>query len=291
MSANPRPHPLYDVGEAGYRSCSVDSIVRAEGHMSRNSNHYDPYYSPTSPVGLVRAERIKYLAGESRTRSSWDRTENFDPSSGTVVDPAHETEGAQLLLDYYEAVRHDRLVRQASIPAALFGIGGLSALIAWIFSNLLFGVAGVGIGAFIAYAILEGSVALPRRSHAAERALRSSGYFRDRSVLDGYLITTHNPAVIWEAIDLEERRRSVDYEAVRLSSHLHLPQHRQTEITQLQQQEHELRRQIVDMLDQRPDTAYLSDETRDNFGARVSFGRLSTESTQMMRGDEGGEQQ
>lgn len=290
MSANPAPQPLYDAGEAGSHSCSVDSTVRAEGPMSRTSKHHDPYYSPTSPVGRVRADRLKYLAPQPAAANAWDRTETFDPSSGTVVNPTHETEGAQLLLDYYEAVRRDRHIYWLSIVAGLFGLGGLGILIGWLASNPLVTVTGIGAGLLLAYALVTGSITLPGKAGAAKKALTSSGYFRDRSVLDGYLITTRSAAVIWEAIDLEERRRAVDYEAVRLRAHLHLTEHRQTEITQLQQQELELRQRIVVMLDQHPDTSHLSDEIRDNFGTHVNFGRLSPESTQMIWGDEGGEQ-
>lgn len=287
MSANPAPRPLYDVGEAGSRSRSVDSTVRAEGPMSRTSNHHDPYYSPTSPVGRVRAERLTYIAPQPTAGNGWERTEPFDPSNGTVVNPTHETEGAQLLLDYYEAVRFDRHVYWLSIAAGLFGLGGLGVLIGWLASNTLVTVTGIGAGVFIAYALLTGSITLPKKAGAAKKALTSSGYFRDRSVLDGYLITTHSSAVIWEAIDLEERRRAVDYEAVRLRAHLHLTEHRQAELLQLQQQEQELRRRIVDMLDQRPDTSHLSDEMRDAFYSRHQLGRLSPESTQTLWDDEG----
>lgn len=257
--------------------------------MTRTSNHHDPYYSPTSPVGRVRAERLKYLAPQPAAGNAWERTESFDPSNGTVVDPAHEPEGALLLLDYYEAVRRDRHVYWLSIVAGSFGFGGLGILIGSLTSDVMFTIIGIGIGLFIAYALLTGSITLPGKAGAAKEALMSSGYFRDRSVLDGYLITTHSPAVIWEAIGLEERRRAVDYEAVHLSAHLHLTEHRQTEITQLQQQEQELRRRIVDMLDHRPDTTHLSDEMRDNFGAHITLGPLSPNSVQTIWG-EGGEQ-
>lgn len=258
--------------------------------MTRTSNHHDPYYSPSSPVGRVRAERLKYLAPQPAAGNAWERTETFDPSNGTVVDPAHDAEGALLLLDYYEAVRRDRHIYWLSFAAALFGFGGLGVLIGWLTSDVMFTIIGIGGGLFIAYALLTRSITLPGKAGAAKEALTSSGHFRDRSLLDGYLITTHSSAVIWEAIDLEERRRAVDYEAVRLRAHLHLTERRQAEILQLQQQEQELRRRIVDMLDQRPDTSHLSDEMRDNFGTRVGLGRLSTESTQTMWGDEGGEQ-
>lgn len=291
MSANPAPRPLYDVGEAGCRSCSVDSNVRAEGPMSRTSYHHDPYYSPTSTVGQLRADRLKYLLGSTDTdRNPWERAEKIDPTAETVVDPDHEDEGALLLLDYYEAVRRDRHVRQLSLVSAFLGIGGLGVLIAWLTSNYLIGAAGLCLAMFVGYMFLTGSITLPGKAGAAKEALESSGYFRDISMLDGYLITTPSPAAVWEAIDLEERRRAVDYEAVRLSAHTHLTEHRQTEITQLQQQEQELRRLIVDMLDpQRPDSTNLSDETRAAFHSRRPFAPLSTESTQMMW-SEGGEQ-
>ena len=291
MSANPTRRRLYDLGEAGSRSRSVDSTVRVEGSMKDCiSTHYDPYHSPTSPVGMVRADRPKYLGYDYRSRSRWEATEEKDPSSDMVIDPAHETEAAQLLLAYYEAVRRDRIVCKASLPLAFFGIGGIGILLGWLLHNIMVGAVGAALGVFIAYLILNGGFPLPMKTGAARRALDRSGYFQDRSILDGYLITTHSQEVIWEAVDLERRRRAVDLLAVRLGSHLHLPEHRKIEITELQHQEQELRRQIVEILDpQRTDTAHLFDEVRDNFGARFNFGRLSAESTRMMWG-EGGEQ-
>lgn len=262
--------------------------------MTRTINHHDPYYSPASPVGRVRADRLKYLAPQPAAGNAWERTETFDPSSGTVVDPAHELEGAQLLLDYYEAVRRDRHVYWLSVVAGPIGVGGLGVLIGWLASNVLFTVTGIGAGLFLAYALLTGSITLPGKAGAAKKALTMSLYFRDRSVLDGYLITTRSPAVIWEAIALEQRRRAVDYEAVSLSAHLHLTEHRQTEITQLQQQEQELRRRIVDMLDPRPDTTWsvrsrvtTAEEAKAYVGAqRSDTAHLSDE----IRSDRGGEQ-
>lgn len=243
--------------------------------MSRTSNHYDPYYSATSPVGMVRAERPKYLGTDYRSREQWERTEGEDPSSATVVDPAHQAEAAQLLLGYYEAVRRDRIIRQVSIPVALFGIGGIGYLLGWLLNNTLVTVTGLALGAFIAYTILNGWSPLPQKAPAAKRALESSNYFRDRSILDGYLITTHDQAVIWEAADLEQRRQVVDYEAERLGEHAHLSEHRKAEITDLQEEEQQLRRRIVDMLDpQQPDTRHLSDEARAAFAARAVRGTM-----------------
>ena len=285
MSANPNRRRLYDVGEAGSRSRSVDSSVRAEGPMNRTSNHYDPYYSPTSPVGRVRAARPKYLGTDFRTREQWERTEGEDPSSRKVVDPAHEEEAAQLLRSYYEAVRRDRIIGKVSILASFFGLSGIGILCGWLFSNLMFTVTGIAFGVFIAYQILNGWNPFVEKAPAAKRELKASKYFRDRSVLDGYLITTHNQAVVWEAVGLEQRRRTVDLEAVRLGSHLHLPEHRKTEIADLQRQEQELRQRIVDMLDPEPDTRHLSDEARAAVAARAVRGLMV-----YPRWDEGGEQ-
>lgn len=212
------------------------------------TEHDDPYYSPTSPVGRVRAERPKYLGTDFRTRERWEKTEGEDPSSHTVVDPAYEEEAAQLLRSYYEAVRRDRILGKVSILASFFGLSGIGFLCGWLFSNVIFTVTGIGFGVFIAYQILNGWNPFVEKAPAAKRELESSMHFRDRSVLN-YLITTHDHAVIWEAIDLEKRRQMVDNGAVRLGAHPHLSEHRKAELTELQEQEQQLRRRIVDMLD------------------------------------------
>lgn len=260
--------------------------------MSRTSNHYDPYYSPASLVGQVRSDRVKYLLGfNDQPRNRWERTEQIDPSAATVVDLAHEADAAQLLLNYYEAVRRDRNVHRLSIVVAFFGVGGLGVLLGLLLNDFfIIALLIVGFGVYIAYSLLTESITLPGKAGAAKRALEESEYFRDLTVLNGYLITTHDPGVIWEAINLEKRRQMVDNETVRLRGHLHLPQHRKDEIAQMQPQEQDLRRQIVDMLDpQRPDTTHLSDEMRDSFGVRLPLDSLSPDSVQTMWG-EGGEQ-
>lgn len=250
--------------------------------MSRTSTHYDPYYSPSSPVGRVRAERTKYLLGFlGEPASPWDAAESLDPSRETVVAPAHEVEAARLLLDYYEAVRRDRRVQLAATLGSFFGVGGLLVLIGWMSGNALIALGGAGAGVFGAYGLLTGIITLPGKAGAAKGALKMSEYFRDRGVLDGYLITARSAEVIWEAAGLEARRRTLDYEVERLRSHPHLPEHRQDEILRLQGQEQELRRTIVDMLDPQTQTPAQP--------SRVSLGRLSPESTKMLWGDEDGE--
>lgn len=247
--------------------------------MSRTNPHHDPYYPPTSSVGMVRAERPKYLGVDARSRFHWAETESRDPSSATMVDPDHEAEGAQLLLDYYEAVRFDRALWQASVSVAFFGFGSLGVLCGWLFSNYTFTLIGIAVGIVTAYAFLTGFFTLSERARDAMRAFHASEYFRDRRPLDGYLITTPDQREVWEALGLEWCRAAIDDAAGRLRAHLHLSEHRNAEIIQLQQQEQELRRRIVDMLDpQRPDTTHhLSDELRAAFYSRHQLRRLSPE--------------
>lgn len=241
---------------------ATHQATRVTRHQSYRQDLYDPYYSPTSPVGLVRAERVKYLFGFSiPPRGQWEHAEQIDPSQDTLVDPQHEAEGAQQLLDYYEAVRHDRRVRRVAIAIAFLGIGGVSALVGWLLSNLMVGTFGVVVGICIAYWILVGEITLPGKAGAALSELKESGHFRERGLLSGYLVTTHDPAVTWEAAGLEQRRQHVENAATRLRGHSHLPAHREAEIAQLQNQGQELRRRLVDMLDpQRPDTTDSSED-------------------------------
>lgn len=218
--------------------------------------NYDPCYSPASPVGKVRALRVKYLlAFPDQPR----RAEQLDPSENTLVDPEHEYDGAQQLLDYYEAVRHDRRVRWVAIAIAFLGVGGVSVLVGWLTSSLLVCTGGVAVGIIVAYWIGNGDITLPVRAGAALSALKTSGYFRERDLLSGYLVTTQDPAVIWEATGLEQRRQYVDHEAARLRAHSYLPAHRETEIAALQAQEQELRRRIVDVLDPKSPDGHPSD--------------------------------
>lgn len=251
-----------------------DGVVRSPRHRR---HHNDEYYSPTSLIGLVRAERVKYLVGFlDERRRAWELTEKIDPSQNTVVEPGHEAEGAQQLLEYYEAVRRDRRLRLVITAGSFLGIGGLSVLVAWLSSNLLFGVAGVAIGMGVSYWIWIGTIAVPATAGAALSAFETSGYFRDRSPLSGYLVTTSDRHVIWKALDLEQCRRSVDDVGTRLRAHVHLSAQRELEITKLQEQERELRQQIVDMLDPRPSAAdSLADETRAAVAHRIGLGPIA----------------
>jgi hypothetical protein len=261
------------------------------GPMSRTSNHHDQYYSPTSPVGRVRAERVKYLLGlAERGPVAWDQTEKIDPTTATAVDPTHEIEASQLLLDYYQTVRRDRRIRQVAMLVSFFGIGGVSVLIGSMFNNALVALGGAAAGIIGVYGILAGIITLPGTAGAAKHVLKTSGYFRDLGLLGGYLITTRSAAALWEAAGLEEQRQSIDYEAVRLRSHPYLPDHRQAEITRLDAQEQALRQKIVDMLDpQTPSPSYFPGEMSANFGALISLGRLAPDGVQTMWGSANGE--
>lgn len=257
--------------------------------MSRTRDHYDEYYSPTSPVGKVRAERAKYLIGVSDTqRYAWERAEDLDPSNGTVVDPAHEDEGAQLLLAYYEAVLRDRHLRVVMVIAFLGGGGGIGILLGWLASSPVITLSGICLATFFSYLTLTGQLTIRSKARATKIAFKSSGYFRDRTILDAYLITTQSAAAVWEATDLEQRRRAADHEANHLRGHLLLTHHREADLAQLQNREQELRRRIVDMLDpQRSDDLYLSDEHA-AFAARNGLGSLTPEGgTQTIGSDKG----
>lgn len=137
--------------------------------MSRISDHYDEYYSPTSPVGKMRAERAKYLIGVSDSqRYAWERAEDLDPSNGTIVDPAHEAEGAQLLLDYYEAVRRDRFRRVVMVIAFLGGGGGIGVLLGWLASAPMITFSGICLAAFLSYLTLTGQLTIRSKNKSDE---------------------------------------------------------------------------------------------------------------------------
>ncbi|PRB63336.1 MULTISPECIES: hypothetical protein [unclassified Microbacterium] len=173
--------------------------------MSHAISQYDEHYSPTCPVGMVRARRTSYLAPHPGAGSAWERYEAADPSSGTVVDPAYEDKAAKLLLDYYEAVRRDRRIYRVALAASVFGLGGLGVLAGWLADNYLISVVGVMLGVITGWLLLTGSITLPEKAATAQRVLASSGLFRDRTVLAGYLITTRSSTAIWEATELEQQ--------------------------------------------------------------------------------------
>lgn len=217
----------------------------------RRREHHDAYYSPTSLVGSVRADRVRYLRGFN-DEPQWNWMAGRDPSENTVADPDHEAEAAQLLFEYYRTVRRDRLVRRLLAVLAFVGFAVPSILLGSLTGNQLIGPIGAAIGLYFAVGIACREFRTPSAAGAAAHALEASGYFRDRSPLSEYRITTADQGAMWQALDLERQRAALEDEVDRRRTFLHLSVKCGRDIVEMKGQERELRRRIIELLDPKP---------------------------------------